>query len=77
MKAHWQVPDSRPLADFAPTIILKANPGRCPSLVCAAPLELISLAPTGRNIPAQGIALGHRPPTPFSPEGAAHSSPRA
>ena len=25
MKAHWQVPDSRPLADFAPTIVLKAK----------------------------------------------------
>ena len=25
MKAHWRVPDSRPLADFAPTIILKAK----------------------------------------------------
>jgi DNA-damage-inducible protein D len=25
MKAQWQVPDTRPLADFAPTIILKAN----------------------------------------------------
>ena len=25
MKAHWQVPDSRPLADFSPTIILKAK----------------------------------------------------
>ncbi|MEK6749946.1 MAG: DNA damage-inducible protein D [Pseudomonadota bacterium] len=25
MKAHWQVPDGRPLADFAPTIILKAK----------------------------------------------------
>ncbi|MBE0470722.1 MAG: DNA damage-inducible protein D [Methyloprofundus sp.] len=25
MKAQWQVPDSRPLADFAPTIILKAK----------------------------------------------------
>ena len=25
MKAHWQVPGSRPLADFAPTIILKAK----------------------------------------------------
>ena len=25
MKARWQVPDSRPLADFAPTIILKAK----------------------------------------------------
>ncbi len=25
MKAHWQVPESRPLADFAPTIILKAK----------------------------------------------------
>jgi DNA-damage-inducible protein D len=25
MKAHWQVPDSRLLADFAPTIILKAK----------------------------------------------------
>lgn len=25
MKAHWQVPASRPLADFAPTIILKAK----------------------------------------------------
>ncbi|MDS1311454.1 DNA damage-inducible protein D [Marinobacter xiaoshiensis] len=25
MKAHWQVPDNRPLADFAPTIILKAK----------------------------------------------------
>ena len=25
MKAHWQVPDTRPLADFAPTIILKAK----------------------------------------------------
>lgn len=24
MKAQWQVPDNRPLADFAPTIILKA-----------------------------------------------------
>lgn len=23
MKAHWKVPESRPLADFAPTIILK------------------------------------------------------
>lgn len=25
MKAQWQIPDSRPLADFAPTIILKAK----------------------------------------------------
>lgn len=25
MKAHWKIPDSRPLADFAPTIILKAK----------------------------------------------------
>lgn len=25
MKAHWRVPDGRPLADFAPTIILKAK----------------------------------------------------
>ncbi|WP_417218101.1 hypothetical protein [Alcanivorax sp.] len=25
MKAHWQVPDNRPMADFAPTIILKAK----------------------------------------------------
>ena len=25
MKAQWQVPDNRPLADFAPTIILKAK----------------------------------------------------
>jgi DNA-damage-inducible protein D len=25
MKAQWQVPESRPLADFAPTIILKAK----------------------------------------------------
>lgn len=25
MKAQWQVPDSRPLADFAPTILLKAK----------------------------------------------------
>jgi DNA-damage-inducible protein D len=25
MKAHWKVPDSRPLADFAPTILLKAK----------------------------------------------------
>ena len=25
MKAQWQVPSSRPLADFAPTIILKAK----------------------------------------------------
>lgn len=25
MKARWKVPDSRPLADFAPTIILKAK----------------------------------------------------
>lgn len=25
MKARWQVPDSRPLAEFAPTIILKAK----------------------------------------------------
>ena len=25
MKAEWKVPDSRPLADFAPTIILKAK----------------------------------------------------
>ncbi|MBI5900213.1 MAG: DNA damage-inducible protein D [Rhodocyclales bacterium] len=25
MKAHWSVPDNRPLADFAPTIILKAK----------------------------------------------------
>jgi len=25
MKARWQVPDKRPLADFAPTIILKAK----------------------------------------------------
>ncbi len=25
MKAHWQVPGNRPLADFAPTIILKAK----------------------------------------------------
>ena len=25
MKAHWKVPPNRPLADFAPTIILKAK----------------------------------------------------
>jgi DNA-damage-inducible protein D len=25
MKAHWKVPANRPLADFAPTIILKAK----------------------------------------------------
>ena len=25
MKAEWKVPNSRPLADFAPTIILKAK----------------------------------------------------
>ena len=25
MKSHWKVPDIRPLADFAPTIILKAK----------------------------------------------------
>lgn len=25
MKAHWQVPDNRPLADFAPTLVLKAK----------------------------------------------------
>ena len=25
MKARWQVPDKHPLADFAPTIILKAK----------------------------------------------------
>lgn len=25
MKAHWQVPDHRPLADFAPTLVLKAK----------------------------------------------------
>src|SRR3990167_4929618 len=25
MKSQWKVPDSRPLADFAPTIILKAK----------------------------------------------------
>ncbi len=25
MKAHWNMPDNRPLADFAPTIILKAK----------------------------------------------------
>ena len=25
MKAHWKVPDNRPFADFAPTIILKAK----------------------------------------------------
>ena len=25
MKAQWNVPDNRPLADFAPTIILKAK----------------------------------------------------
>jgi len=25
MKAQWNVPDNRPLADFAPTIILKAQ----------------------------------------------------
>jgi DNA-damage-inducible protein D len=25
MKAQWQVPDKRPLADFAPTIVLKAK----------------------------------------------------
>lgn len=25
MKAHWNVPDNRPLADFSPTIILKAK----------------------------------------------------
>jgi DNA-damage-inducible protein D len=25
MKAHWSVPDNRPLADFAPTIVLKAK----------------------------------------------------
>jgi len=25
MKAYWKVPENRPLADFAPTIILKAK----------------------------------------------------
>ena len=25
MKSQWKIPDSRPLADFAPTIILKAK----------------------------------------------------
>ena len=25
MKAQWKIPDTRPLADFAPTIILKAK----------------------------------------------------
>ena len=25
MKSHWKVPDKRPLADFAPTIVLKAK----------------------------------------------------
>jgi DNA-damage-inducible protein D len=25
MKATWNVPDNRPLADFAPTIVLKAK----------------------------------------------------
>jgi DNA-damage-inducible protein D len=25
MKSHWKIPESRPLADFAPTIILKAK----------------------------------------------------
>lgn len=25
MKSQWKVPDNRPLADFAPTIILKAK----------------------------------------------------
>jgi DNA-damage-inducible protein D len=25
MKAQWKVPDGRPLADFAPTVILKAK----------------------------------------------------
>ena len=25
MKAHWKIPSNRPLADFAPTIILKAK----------------------------------------------------
>jgi DNA-damage-inducible protein D len=25
MKARWKVPDGRPLADFAPTIVLKAK----------------------------------------------------
>ena len=25
MKAHWKVPDNRPLSNFAPTIILKAK----------------------------------------------------
>jgi DNA-damage-inducible protein D len=25
MKAHWKVPETRPLTDFAPTIILKAK----------------------------------------------------
>ena len=25
MKSHWKVPYSRPLADFAPTIVLKAK----------------------------------------------------
>ena len=25
MKAQWKVPDNRPLADFAPTIVLKAK----------------------------------------------------
>lgn len=25
MKAHWKVPDHRPLADFAPTLVLKAK----------------------------------------------------
>ena len=46
--------------------------GRCPRLVYYAPLERFSSAPRGRNIPAQGIALGQPSPTFPSPEGATH-----
>ena len=36
MKAQWKVPDSRPLADFAPTIILKAKDFATEITICNA-----------------------------------------
>ncbi|MGL4401856.1 MAG: restriction endonuclease subunit S, partial [Luteolibacter sp.] len=42
-----------------------------PFLVLGNSAAKRSSAPKGRNIPAQGIALGNRPPTNPSPEGAA------
>ena len=56
-----KVSNSRPLNTAEPF-------SRCQENGLSMPYQ----APTGRNTPAQGIALGSRPPHIPSPEGAQH-----